>query len=526
MPQRLSLTQEKLLWFAGLLLAATLAYMVPLHASVFAATAVPVFALDRALPFMPVFAVVYFSAYVLACLPLITLPDRQAVRDACFGFGLLLVVSGLTFLLWPTVLPRSFCQSLGAHGPLLNPFRLDLPRNACPSLHASLSVFCALCACRSVRSKPARIAVYVWAGLIVLSALLVKQHGLLDVAAGTLLGLLVYLVVFGKSRVEAPDTEPVLETVRIRQAMRARSPETLASLARQNLRGRLREVAIFLPLAAGGLLLGAEARHLHSTSLLLIAIAVTALALNTFPLLVHEGMHGLLLPGRKANWLGSTLLGSAFLMSFTAYRVLHIRHHHYLGDPRDPDDYNNYARSPRAVWCLHFVRLAFGSLLYIFLIPVLALRFGKPAQRKLLCVEYTLLLAVYSVLLHSFAARDLFLVWIVPLLLVGTMTQIRGFAQHGITDAHDPYIASRTMLPHPVVAFFLLQENYHLEHHLFPEVPSYHLPRLHRELWPQLPRAVSGNSYLGFLRRFLGATPGLDTTPIGLTEPAEAQRRT
>jgi fatty acid desaturase len=71
------------------------------------------------------------------------------------------------------------------------------------------------------------------------------------------------------------------------------------------------------------------------------------------------------------------------------------------------------------------------------------------------------------------------------------------------------------------VGFFLLHENYHLEHHLFPEVPSYHLPRLHRLIWLRLPRVVSGRSYLGFLARFLRATPRLDETPIGLESPAE-----
>jgi len=108
----------------------------------------------------------------------------------------------------------------------------------------------------------------------------------------------------------------------------------------------------------------------------------------------------------------------------------------------------------------------------------------------------------------------------VPLLIVAAFTAIRGFTQHGITDASDPYIASRTILPNTLVGFFLLHENYHLEHHLFPEVPSYHLPRLHRLIWPRLPRMVSGRSYLGFIARFLRATPRLDETPIGLETPA------
>jgi fatty acid desaturase len=120
-----------------------------------------------------------------------------------------------------------------------------------------------------------------------------------------------------------------------------------------------------------------------------------------------------------------------------------------------------------------------------------------------------------------FPARELLLVWFVPLLLMGMFTAIRGFTQHGITEATDPYLASRTMLPNPVIAFFLMNENYHLEHHLFPEIPSYRLRRLHQMIWPKLPRAVSGKSYLAFLAAFLRATPMMDETPIGLVNPGE-----
>jgi fatty acid desaturase len=236
---------------------------------------------------------------------------------------------------------------------------------------------------------------------------------------------------------------------------------------------------------------------------------------------MHEGMHGVLFANRRWNWIASVLLGSTFLMSFSAYRVMHLRHHRFLGDPRDPDDYHNYSRSRPVVWCLHFVRLTFGPLLYLCLIPVLALKHGSSPQRKLICIEYTLLASMYSILLRVFSYREVFAVWFVPLVLMGALTAIRGFTQHGITEASDPYLASRTMLPGPMVAFFLLNENYHLEHHLFPEVPSYHLRELHELIWPRLPRAVSGTSYLGFLAAFLRATPRMDETPIGRVTPGE-----
>jgi fatty acid desaturase len=236
---------------------------------------------------------------------------------------------------------------------------------------------------------------------------------------------------------------------------------------------------------------------------------------------MHDGMHATLFHDRRWNRFGAVLLGSTFLMSFSAYRVMHTRHHTYLGDARDPDDYQNYVRRRPLLWCLHFVRLTVGPLLYLALIPILALKYGSPRERRQILEEYLLLLVAYSLVLRLVPATLLLVAWLIPLLIVGAFTAVRGFTQHGITDASDPYLASRTILPNPVVGFLLLHENYHLDHHLFPEVPSYHLPRLHRLIWRRLPRAVSGRSYLGFLFRFLKATPRLDETPIGLEKPAE-----
>lgn len=132
-------------------------------------------------------------------------------------------------------------------------------------------------------------------------------------------------------------------------------------------------------------------------------------------------------------------------------------------------------------------------------------------------MEYGLLALVYSVVGLVVPPSVVVHGWLIPVVLVGYMTNIRGLTQHGITDVHDPFLASHSIEAHPVVAFCLLYENYHLEHHLFPDVPSYHLRALHRLIWGRLPRAVTGRSYLMFLARFFRATLRRDETPIGLT---------
>ena len=235
-------------------------------------------------------------------------------------------------------------------------------------------------------------------------------------------------------------------------------------------------------------------------------VLLSAIAFNAFVLLLHEGMHHTLFANAHLNRWISVLLGLPVLMSFSAYQVLHLRHHTYLGDPRDPDDYANYSKRPRLVWFMHFVRLSAGSFLYLLLIPILSMRHGDASQRQRIIQEYALLAVTIALVAWLVPGEIVLWCWFLPVIIVGYMTNIRGFTQHGITDAADPLLASRTMKPHPLVAFCLLNENYHLEHHLFPEVPSYHLRELHELIWPRLERAVVGKSYLAFLMHFLWAT--------------------
>tara|TARA_S200000501_G_scaffold225276_1_gene211169 strand:+ start:3188 stop:4603 length:1416 start_codon:yes stop_codon:yes gene_type:complete len=64
-----------------------------------------------------------------------------------------------------------------------------------------------------------------------------------------------------------------------------------------------------------------------------------------------------------------------------------------------------------------------------------------------------------------------------------------GLTQHaGLQeDVLDHRKNTRTVLMNPVFRFLYLNMNYHLEHHLFPEVPYHSLPNLHRELTNYLP---------------------------------------
>ena len=299
----------------------------------------------------------------------------------------------------------------------------------------------------------------------------------------------------------------------------------IAALRAPSLRTRLGEVALFAAIwAAGGWTvlrgLAEPAGALHWT-LRIAGTFVVALALHMIALLLHDGVHHTLLRGRRANRWASVALGGCVLISASAYQAMHERHHIFLGDPRDPDDYHNYTGDRRLIWAMHWVRLLAGSFLYLLLIPLMVAKRATPGEKRRAAEEYALLAGVWGALWWLAPHDVLVHAWLIPILPAGIMFNIRSLAAHGVTDASDPFLASRSIDAHPVVAFLFRNENFHLEHHLFPEIPSYNLKTVHRLVFPRLPRAATAGSYLGFLGQFVRQTWRLDESPIGVVRKGD-----
>lgn len=299
----------------------------------------------------------------------------------------------------------------------------------------------------------------------------------------------------------------------------------LEALRRLRPARRLAEIAFFALLWAAGISIGMQQSAGASIAGSLpraVSVMMAAAALNAFFLLSHEGHHHLLFRRAAVNHAANLLLCIPLLHSPTAYRVLHELHHRHLGGPGDPDEYRNYTRSARLRWTLHWVRLSLGTLVYMPLIPVVAFRRAEPRDRRAIVTEYGAMGAVWAAAFAAVPLPLLLWVWLAPGILVGYISAIRALAQHALTDAADPLLASRSVATNPLVAFLLLNENYHLEHHLFPEVPSYNLPRLRALIRRRLPHAVDAPSYTRFLVDFTGRCLRGDESVLGYRRPAAA----
>jgi fatty acid desaturase len=267
-------------------------------------------------------------------------------------------------------------------------------------------------------------------------------------------------------------------------------------------------IALYVVAAAGALLIaqdppGGPVGYLLCLPFYLVAAA----ALHGISLFVHEGVHGTLSRRAWLNHVVSVLCAMPVLQSFAAYRVLHLRHHSCLGKEGDPDHYPNYTRWTWLQFTMYWGRLILGYPVYITAIPILGFLQGSRTDRIYIGLEAAVLAAVVvGVLVSPLPWALLLHAWLIPMLLINTMVNIRGMSQHTLLEhCTDTILGTRSILTNPVTRYFVCNENYHLEHHLYPGVPWYQLPQLHRALSDDL-RARGAPfiaSYLAFVRDFV-----------------------
>jgi membrane-associated phospholipid phosphatase len=156
-------------------------------------TQMPELAIDRMIPFRPGAAFIYVSQFATMPLTMWLMPSRCQLLACCRSLSLLIGLSFFVFYSWPTavvqpeVIPHQyfFYDLIAA---------VDLPRNACPSLHAAFGVFTAGCAIEVFRSWKGGVwgivAVWSWTIAVLTSTLLIKQHVFLDLLAGIAVGMI------------------------------------------------------------------------------------------------------------------------------------------------------------------------------------------------------------------------------------------------------------------------------------------------------------------------------------------------
>ena len=155
-------------------------------------TVMPLTALDHLIPFQPATLFAYLSLWLYVGIA----PGLQLTFRELLVYGLwagALCLTGLAiFYLWPTAVPPLALDVSGLAG-----FRMlqgvDAAGNACPSMHVAIAIFTAIRIEQLLRQARAPLALrglnIAWFAAIAWSTLAIKQHVVIDVAAGALLGV-------------------------------------------------------------------------------------------------------------------------------------------------------------------------------------------------------------------------------------------------------------------------------------------------------------------------------------------------
>jgi fatty acid desaturase len=250
----------------------------------------------------------------------------------------------------------------------------------------------------------------------------------------------------------------------------------------------------------------------------LMLIGAHQIGLGTIAL--HDGGHGLLLNNRRLNdlfarFIYTMVLGAPFL-TFNTNRKGHFVHHNTLNTPSDPDVifFKKIYHYPNWFLVLTLLYFLSGLSFFLFIGRYIVTHLKKSFISVLFHVSI-IAFAFCGSYLGYYPALLLLKYWLIPLVTWGvTINFIRIIAEHypdnifkNITTQPRVFL-TRDTLPTLWDKYFTSTCNvgYHLTHHIYPEVPFYHLKKLHQELEKNIyyqKYATTSKGYLSFIWDYL-----------------------
>lgn len=224
----------------------------------------------------------------------------------------------------------------------------------------------------------------------------------------------------------------------------------------------------------------------------ILSIFVIAARMHAIASLAHEAVHYLINQDKKINdFIARVFITLPLFFSLELYRKSHMAHHSFLNSEKDPD-----AVRQKKYKEFQFP-LRIPSLIFILLKDVLGINFLRyrlqsifskqywHTQFKIFDVSALVYYIIGITLIYLLNLEFIFLkYWILPYITwLQVIVRIRAIAEHhAISDKANK--ETRTTLTNILdkLLFGPKNSNFHAEHHVFPTVPFYNLPKLHKIL--------------------------------------------
>ena len=234
--------------------------------------------------------------------------------------------------------------------------------------------------------------------------------------------------------------------------------------------------------------------------LYVVCVAVIATRQHAILILMHDAAHGRLCKNRARNDFVSDMFCS-FPMGYSTeiFRHRHLKHHQNTNTDQDPDwvilhEYEEW-RWPMdqivafKIFACDFLGLGAHKIFLFTMIFSPASKLFVKRKLRTSPAERLRLLAFCTAVVAVFSAYHLWLIffmfWLVPFSTVfALILRMRTIAEHLVVESEHELNKTRHVESNFIELMIAapLNVNYHLAHHLYPSVPFYHLPEMHRIL--------------------------------------------
>ena len=223
--------------------------------------------------------------------------------------------------------------------------------------------------------------------------------------------------------------------------------------------------------------------------------------------LEHEATHKTPFASERLNEVVGHLCGFLLLLPFLWFRYFHLAHHRWTNiDGQDPE-LAGEKPATWAAWAWHVSGLPYWGAQIGLLADLTA---GKaegeylPTRAVMRVVSQARWMVLgYGVTLATlWLTPVLFWVWLLPMVLGQPALRVYLMAEHGdCPKVANMFMNTRTTYTTAVMRFLAWNMPYHTEHHVFPAVPFYRLPELHRLMRDEL--RVTSAGYSAFTAAYL-----------------------
>ena len=193
---------------------------------------------------------------------------------------------------------------------------------------------------------------------------------------------------------------------------------------------------------------------------------------------IHDSAHRSL---SSNSWLNEGIggIGLFFLFPYAPMhpvRWVHNQHHIHANGPMDPDIFEHSAKW----WQIPFKWSCFDAYyIYYFF------KYGQKVLKKHfvnLVTYYTLLTIAVIVALYMGYGYEILMLWFIPtrisLFLIAVVFVILPHHPATVTQAENKYMATTMRMGYEgLLTPLMVYQNYHLIHHLWPEIPFYKMHR-------------------------------------------------